>query len=275
MHKLIAVEMHLFRRSYNVSQASSIEDKSLLSKARQTYKQKGGLYVLKAGIRRIRATRTAVFLHDSSQVVACKLRWTNRTFVFNEQKLKYFWHRYNLTVRNERAVEIPIVQSFIEHGSSNMLEVGNVLSHYFKQEHDVIDKYEVAKGVVNEDAAYFKTSKRYGLIVCISTLEHIGWDETPKLDEQEEKEKILCTIQNFRQHLTPKGKIVITFPMGYNPYLNELVKSGALGFSRTFFMKRISMDNRWVQTDAEGVKDFRFGDPFPFANGLVVGIIET
>jgi hypothetical protein len=41
----------------------------------------------------------------------------------------------------------------------NVLEVGNVLSHYFPVHHDVLDKYEKAKGVINEDVVEFSPAK--------------------------------------------------------------------------------------------------------------------
>jgi hypothetical protein len=37
---------------------------------------------------------------------------------------------------------------------SDFLEVGNVLNHYFKLNHDVIDKYEKGKNVKNIDITY-------------------------------------------------------------------------------------------------------------------------
>jgi len=51
-----------------------------------------------------------------------------------------------------------------------------VLSHYFAVKHDIVDKYEIAPSVVNEDLVNFKPGKKYDLIVSISTLEHVGWD---------------------------------------------------------------------------------------------------
>src|SRR5579872_7186960 len=74
------------------------------------------------------------------------------SFEFRGKTYLYFWHRYNATWRNERAVEIPIAREFIAQSrGGNVLEVGNVLSHYGPVQHDVLDKYEKAEGVINED----------------------------------------------------------------------------------------------------------------------------
>lgn len=69
--------------------------------------------------------------------------FVKRYFIFNTKKLKYFFHLYNTTWKNERAIEIPIVLSYLYlYNPKEVIEVGNVLSHYIKIEHTVVDKYE-------------------------------------------------------------------------------------------------------------------------------------
>ena len=105
----------------------------------------------------------------------------SKIFKFQGQFYTYFDHPYNTTLDNERSIEIPIISKFLsENKDDNILEIGNVLSHYFNFEHDVVDKYEKSEGVTNEDVVDFKSSKNYSLIISISTLEHVGWDEDPK-----------------------------------------------------------------------------------------------
>lgn len=82
-----------------------------------------------------------------------------------------------------------------------MLEVGDVLSHYFPIHHDVVDKYQVAPGVINQDIAEFIPPERYDLILSISTPEDVGWDETPR-----EPDKLLRAIEHLRNRcLAPGG----------------------------------------------------------------------
>jgi hypothetical protein len=112
---------------------------------------------------------------------------SRKTFIFNGKTYYYFVHKYNTTWKNERAVEVPIIWDIVrEHyrQGKRVLEVGNVLSHYFRIFHDVLDKYEVAEGVINQDVVDFKPAWKYDLIVSISTLEHVGWDEEPKEPEK-------------------------------------------------------------------------------------------
>jgi cyclopropane fatty-acyl-phospholipid synthase-like methyltransferase len=51
--------------------------------------------------------------------------------------------------------------------------------------------------VINEDVVNFKSKKKYDLIVSISTLEHVGWDEKPM--------KIPRAIENLKTLITPQG----------------------------------------------------------------------
>jgi len=59
-----------------------------------------------------------------------------------------------------------------ENRNMNILEVGNVLAHYFNVGHNVRDKYEKYYGVINEDVVMFKPAEPCDLVVSISTLEH-------------------------------------------------------------------------------------------------------
>ena len=205
------------------------------------------------------------------------LRWATRcTFTFNGKKYNYFHHMYHLTFKNERAVEIPIVYDAVKNCSGRIHEVGNTLSYYFKVNHEIVDKYDKKEGVINEDVVDFKPKHKYNLIVCISTLEHIGMDESAfselnKLDSM----KTIRAIDKFKSILAVGGKVIVTFPLGYNTCLDKLFKRGKIHFTRTYYMKRISWDNRWAEKNFEEVSNSKFGQPYKFANGLVIGIIEN
>jgi hypothetical protein len=157
------------------------------------------------------------------------------------------------------------------HQGKDILEFGNVLSHHLKFEHDILDKYENAKGVINEDIVDFKPEKKYDLIVSISTLEHVGWDERPRDDL-----KILRAIENLKTLITSRGgTIIITLPLGYNPVLDQLLKDGIIRFSKQYNLLRISKGNEWKEASWEDVQGARYNSPLPFANGLLIGIITV
>lgn len=154
------------------------------------------------------------------------------------------------------------------------MEVGNVLSHYFEVRHEIVDKHEKAKGVVNQDVADLRLPKKYDLIVSISTLEHVGWDENPNYSESaREPDKVIIAFEKLKASLKTGGEIVVTLPIGYNPYLDVAIGNGKIDFDKMFCLRRISK-NRWIETNWENVRKLKFGSPFPFANGLVIGTIE-
>jgi cyclopropane fatty-acyl-phospholipid synthase-like methyltransferase len=157
-----------------------------------------------------------------------------------------------------------------KYQGTNILEIGNVLSHHVQFEHDVLDKYEITKGVINEDVVDFTSEKKYDLIVSISTLEHVGWDET------RDDMKIPKAIENLKSLITSRGgTIIITLPLGYNSALDKLLKDGVIQFSKQFHLIRISKGNEWKEASWEEVQDTRYNSPFPFANGLLIGIIAV
>ncbi len=197
-------------------------------------------------------------------------RWTRaKTFVFNGHTYPYLYHFCNKTWKNERGVEIPIFRELLlRHQNARILEVGNVLSHYVPIHHDVVDKYEVAPGVINQDVIEFAPTARYDLILSISTLEHVGWDEVPR-----EPAKLLQAIEHLRDRcLAPGGQIVVSLPIGYNEFFDGLLRDGKSPFTQQHFLKRISTRNYWVESDWNECKDATYGRFV--AHAIVIGTIQ-
>ena len=191
------------------------------------------------------------------------------TFAFAGRVYRYFRHPYNATWRNERAVEIPIVrEALAEASGARVLEVGNVLGHYFPSWHEVIDKYEPGPGVLNVDVLDFRPAEPYDLIVSISTLEHVGWDE-----EERDPTKIPRAVVHLRSLLVPGGRAIVTVPLGYNPHLDELLKAGALKFDSEHWLLRVG-PGEWREVARGSFEWPRYGSPHSGANGLLVAGIE-
>lgn len=202
-------------------------------------------------------------LHPLSRITRKYLQYLPRKwshFTFNNQHLSYFCHFYNQTWMNERCIEIPLVMNFIKPGLE-ILEVGRVLDHYIQFPHDCVDKFE--KGAQNIDVVDFKTTKRYDLIVTISTLEHVGWDENRN------PEKIHTAIQVLKSHLKPGGKLIATLPSGYNQNLDSDLLKGQQLFDEQYFFKQIFFGN-WMQTTSFVPKPYLFRDGI--AQSLLLGI---
>ncbi|MCI4323777.1 MAG: hypothetical protein L3K03_07155 [Thermoplasmata archaeon] len=197
------------------------------------------------------------------------------TFPFRGRPLSYLYHPHNYTWGNERGVEVPIARQLIDgHPPDQVLEIGNVLANYGAFQHTVVDKYEIGPGIINEDVATYVPSAPVELVLSVSTFEHIGWDEFPR-----ERDKIPRTIERVRRWLAPAGWFWITVPLGYNRWLDRLIRDGLLGASEQWYFRRISFDNRWEPCSLDDAYPAVYGSPvdredqtppYPRANQLGV-----
>lgn len=194
-----------------------------------------------------------------------------RGFTFGDKAYRQFYHRYNMTWVTERGIEIPIIRNYINQAKNQgerMLEVGNVMPHYYKADWDVLDKFEKGRGVINRDIADFRPHKKYGLIVSISTFEHIGYDDESTTNSGD---KIKKAFNNLKENcLKAGGTAVITVPLGYNPEMDGLIFANWFGFRCLRFMKRISKKD-WKEVPINEARGARYSKPFPYANFVAFG----
>jgi len=208
-----------------------------------------------------------------------KIVKSNNKFIFRNKKYYYFIHENSWAT--ERVVEIPIVLNYIDK-NKKILEVGNVLSQFVDVKWDIVDKYEKGKGVINEDIIEFKPKEKYDLIISISTLEHVGFNEQVglgelvKSDDEEDNDKIIEAIINLKNNcLKPNGNIIATVPLGYNKKMDKKLFDNKLGFDELFFLKRVSKSNEWKEINKNEVVDAQYGYPFSCANYICIGIYES
>ena len=195
-----------------------------------------------------------------------------KTFTFDGVTLDYTYHRYNMTWACERCIEIPIGRHYARlHHGKDILEVGNVLSHYGPVTHDVLDKFERAPGIINEDITTFAPAKTYDLILSISTFEHLGFDYEAS---PEATLGAVSAIAACRRLLNPDGIAVITVPLGYNPKLDKQVGAGTLGTDRETYLIRVERLAWQTATKADALAR-RYGNPFPYANAILVAEFRT
>lgn len=217
------------------------------------------------------------YLADKSTILFLDfLQWiktnkTHNTFRFQNKSISYLDHPYNHTKYNERAVEVPLIWEYLKNKKKkHILEVGNVFMHYYPPfPHTIVDKYEKADGVRNEDILTYNPRKKFEVIVSISTIEHIGWDEKKK-----EKMKIPRVIAHLYDLLAPGGEAFITFPVGYNAYLDEHLYAATLPFSTINYLKRTSLGNEWKEVMKEDILGSKYASPYPNANAICIGIIK-
>lgn len=170
--------------------------------------------------RRIQRKVVAELRRATAPIAARRSPLRNQSFAVGASSFTYFVHPHNTTWRNERAVEIPLALEFLRDRDGNGLEFGNVLSRYGVSSGitTVVDKYERAPGVVNEDIVDFAPNGPFDFIVSISTLEHVGWDERPRTPE-----KVELAFHRLRSLLAPSGRMFVTTPLGHNEALDAAV----------------------------------------------------
>jgi hypothetical protein len=172
----------------------------------------------------------------------------------------YFYEKDALA--SERTVEIAYAHAFyLTNKTASFLELGSVLYNYFDIDHTVVDKYENGKGVINKDIVEYGDKKRYKLIISISTIERIGFDEPVR-----EPGKSLKAVHKLISLLEKNGKLLITVPIGYNPEIDDMLINNRIKFRERHFLKRVSILNKWVETDMKDALEQKFYGRYPFAN---------
>jgi hypothetical protein len=193
---------------------------------------------------------------------------TERRFTLDGDSLAYHVAPGTGTWDNERAVELPVIWRELQRRgrSGGVLEVGNVLGHYFEIAHPVLDKYEQDRHVTwNEDVVAFAPPFAPELILSISTLEHIGYSESPR-----DLGKFRAAIDALTGWLAPGGRLLFTVPLGYNPAVREYLDAPHLERTAVRCLRRATLDNLWVQVDYADVRDVRYDRPFRCANAIAI-----
>lgn len=235
--------------------------KQLLSQVNHTYIQKGFRHLIYHAL---------ITFYDFTYYIFLFYFKSTPVFYFQGEAYHYFFHWYNHTWKNERAIEVPIILKEIQYDNGKrILEVGNVLSHYIPCYHNIIDKYEKADDIINQDVVDFHPQTKYDLIVSISTLEHVGWDEWPK-----EQMKSLRALDNLKSLLTDGGKLIFTLPFGYNTELDKFLLEDNLWFKK-YYIKKISHRN-WLEVNVlDDFSDIRYDFASHAANMLIIGYYKN
>jgi SAM-dependent methyltransferase len=196
---------------------------------------------------------------------------SGRSFNFQGKTLPYLEKGHNFPWRNERTVEIPIFQHLIAaYDPTQLLEVGNVLGCYGPVSHTIVDKYEKGTGVQNIDIVDYAPGRAFDLIISISTLEHVGWDEAPR-----DPAKVRRAIDHLRSLLTPTGRLVVSLPVGYNSEVDALLEQRSVPWSSLVCLKRARWDNTWREVPWSQIADARYNNRTPTATAIIIGTVGT
>lgn len=190
-----------------------------------------------------------------------------KTFVFEGKTYGYF------PSGHERTVEVPITMEVVQRHrarGSRILEVGRVLPRYYQFKETVVDKFE---GPIKEDILTYKPSEPFNLIVSISTVEHIWWDDksVPRTPG-----KATEAIKRMLTMLAPGGEMLLTWPIGYNSPLDADLFKGAFPEAHVSYMRRTTKKtNEWTMSNEAEARAAKYKKPFPAGNVVVIARWRT
>jgi hypothetical protein len=191
------------------------------------------------------------------------------TFTYHGETLECVRHMYNLTMLNERAVELAIAHRFLDRMASPWhrdqgLEVGNVLGHYYLRCHRVWD--------LHERPAWYQERQD---VSSIDILEVPTWGSDPKfpwvvsISTIEHTERPLDALQVLKSLVAPSGRLLVTFPTGVSDDLDWLVAAHSEEeFDRSCTIARTEYG--WAQTPTPTVLPYG-----QWANSVFVGEWEN
>jgi SAM-dependent methyltransferase len=173
---------------------------------------------------------------------------------------------------SERTVEIPFAYAYyLAHRGARTLEIGNVLANRFAmpETYDVVDKYERGPRIRNEDVVGYSSDAPYDLIVSVSTLEHVGFDEPEK-----DPGKPLAALRNLERLLAPGGRMLVTVPVAYNPAIDRILTEESFRFTRRHFLRRDSGWDCWSETTLDDALRRPYGSRYACANAVAFLVLE-
>lgn len=181
-------------------------------------------------------------------------RMAHKTFSYGGTALRYCYFGHSFTYDNERCIEVAIGRHFLEH-HHDVLEIGNVMNRYFHTPHQVVDLYERALGVRNEDVIDIRDP--HESVLSISTLEHVGFDEDG------DHTKFYLALENLKSICT--GALLFTVPWGYNPSVDAFIRR----FTGT--MSLYYRDGReWRRGTLAEIELRGYGARYNYANAIAV-----
>lgn len=210
-------------------------------------------------------------LHNILLWIAPYITMSFWSFYFKWIKMKYFCHLYNTTYRNERAIELPILDYIINDNLNNttkILEIWNVLSHYKNislLDYTIVDKFDNNKSIIKEDAEFFNNNKLYDLIISISTFEHIWFD-----DDIKDSNKSLRTFNNMKKLLNDWWKMIITIPVWWNKDIDKKIFDWEFDFNENYYYTKNKWN--WIESTKENTINLKYDIKIPSANWIFIWI---
>lgn len=192
---------------------------------------------------------------------------------------------------DERAVEFPWLFSKLGDGNGRLLDAGSALNHKFLLKQPILKNKEIfISTLAPENDAWWRRGISYVFedfrsscfrdhyfdsIVCISTLEHVGLDNTLLYTDDNSKsensiEDTSKVMSEFKRMLRPGGKLYLTFPYGKHQNFGwfQVFDANGVEALANVFLPQGREDsyfgygqNGWFSTTAEDLINAEYYDP--------------
>jgi hypothetical protein len=170
--------------------------------------------------------------------------------------------------RSERCVELALgMRALRAHDSRDVLEVGNVMPLTGIGGHTVVDKYEKGPDVLNVDIVDYAPERRFGLVLSLSTLEHVGWDELPR-----DPGKAALALARLKDLSEPGGAMLVTIPVGTHRRLERAFTAPQSPFDAIALFVKTSRRARWTRREPSELSRYEYARPYALGNAILVGV---
>jgi hypothetical protein len=184
-------------------------------------------------------------INHSLFLINGKNPWSRGYNIYKERQIKYILERENFNTSlleenyglrlDERIVEYPWLFSQLPSHGGNLLDAGSALNHGFLlSQKSLSSKHIFISTLVPEAGCFWHKNISYvyedlretcyrdnffDWVVCISTLEHIGLDNTmlytsDELKNESSPNSYLEAIREYYRILKSGGTLFLTFPFG-------------------------------------------------------------
>lgn len=192
---------------------------------------------------------------------------------------------------DERVVEFPWLLSRIPKQEGRVLDAGSAINHRLLLDHpSMLNKDITISTLAPENDAWWRRGISYvyedfrsscfrdgyfDLIVCVSTLEHVGLNNTllytNDSSKHENSETDACLVmREFKRMLRPGGKLYLTFPFGEHKNFGwfQIFDADGVRSLSEAFKPTAQRDcyygyaiDGWYATSQENLKEAGYFDP--------------
>ena len=188
---------------------------------------------------------------------------------------------------DERCVEIPWIFSQLTTGNKRILDAGSALNHEYIVKKEIWQNKQFhIMTLAPEGNCFWKRGISYifgdlrdipikdhfyDTVISISTLEHVGFDNTMFINSKQYAEHrpddFLAVVNEIQRILKPKGTFLLTLPFGKYQNLgiaqqfdSDLLDKLVGAFSPSYFQKTFYKysENGWSLSSEEDCKDCLF-----------------